>query len=627
LKGKTNEEVESAVISKSIENLMQNIQQFNVSELEACRFFYLGKPNRAGVPSFYLILHRLEKHFLESTDLLIVYVYKVLWKYVNSPYLLVVDLSWARVNDEIQALFYKIVAAFSRLMKPEHLLNCKQIYVLHPSYKTMELMEEVLNLMDENKRNSLVRYIYEWNDLASTQTTSSTTTTDQAGFDTTAIWIPFVSKRFVPVVYSVLLLETKEKLLKLANDSLLFLDPKLGTLDLELSLTNIQEIRCLNNGSNELNIFHTGFPSSSSSSAGVIMDSNPGNLLVNKLKGSLYEAIQLTSTSTLKILCFSDSQRDLLMDTITDYAIRAISLSHPQAFEIFKSEEDLGSAVTQKQNKSSNTSSSIDVSKKKNNNNTIVGMTPLVRILRLTSDSLLLFVDRVVRKEVSFSNIQSFYLDTDNHKKFIINFTNKGAKKAFVFYCLHSDRLKDALLEAIYRFKFFVTTDIELFKKMKVDGVVERFYDNCKYTGDADKKWKISSVDFPAKALKKIHKNLQSAAQLTQGGNATATASLESSTVAVATSTSSSTTTEKKASNVVSSSNKIPLTVQILRDTSTALRINLNDEDIEHLMHTLDPKKKGFCTFDDLICQYLYSRKERLIVEKKKFAIALKKRE
>ena len=232
--GKTVEEIDSSIISKTLDVLMANIKSFNLSNLEQSRFFYLGKPSKQNVPVFYLVLHRLDKVFLESTDKLTVFLYKTIWKHVDEPYILIIDMSWAKLTDEIQASLYRAVVAFIRLMKKDHLRNCQNIYLLHPTIKNLEAIEEILNLMDDQTRAKVMKDSYEWTDLSDL-------------IEPTKVWIPFVSKKFVPITYNLVKITSKDKkqerLLKIGHDSLLNIDPKNGSVHNEIMLDKIQEIR------------------------------------------------------------------------------------------------------------------------------------------------------------------------------------------------------------------------------------------------------------------------------------------------------------------------------------------------------------------------------------------------
>jgi len=230
LKGKSAQEIDETLVSKTIENLMQNIKHFNLNDYEASRFFYLGKPTKTNIPVFYLVLSRVEKSFLENNDKLMVYIYKTLWKNVNEPYIMVIDLSWAKINEEIAPALYRSTCSFIRLMKREHLLNCQAVYLLHPTSKTLDPIEEILNLFDEKSRSHYIKYANEWADLANI-------------IEPMKIWIPLVSKKFIPITFNICDISRDprvDKMLKLTMESIYLIEK--NTIQEEILFKNITEI-------------------------------------------------------------------------------------------------------------------------------------------------------------------------------------------------------------------------------------------------------------------------------------------------------------------------------------------------------------------------------------------------
>lgn len=58
LRGRTYKEIETALLSLSIDNLMEHADQFDTTDLEASRFIYIGKNTRSKLPTVYVCLHR-----------------------------------------------------------------------------------------------------------------------------------------------------------------------------------------------------------------------------------------------------------------------------------------------------------------------------------------------------------------------------------------------------------------------------------------------------------------------------------------------------------------------------------------------------------------------------------------
>jgi len=112
----------------------------------------------------------------------------------------------------------------------------------------------------------------------------------------------------------------------------------------------------------------------------------------------------------------------------------------------------------------------------------------------------------MIKREIPYSAVQSFYIDNEDKEKLYINFMNKGNKKSHVYKAKKIEDFRDALLDAINRFKFFVTSDIDLFKKSKLDVPVDKFFECVKTQSNFDtKKFKnVLKPNDPAKELKKV---------------------------------------------------------------------------------------------------------------------------
>lgn len=527
---KTQEQIESTILTKTLDVLMNNIKSFNLTELEQSRFFYLGKPTKNNVPVFYLILHRIEKKFLENNDAMMVFVYKTLWKQINEPYVLVIDLSWAKLNDDFQSALYRSTVSFTRLMKKEHLLNCAQIHLLHPTFKTLEAIEEIFNLLDDQTRSKLVKNAYEWTEL-------------QDSIEISKIWIPFVSKKFVPITHNLTLVNYKEKkferLVKITHDSILNIDIRNGTVHGEIPLSGIQEIKSRLDA-NEIIIKYTPLKE---------QEQDPYDL-VSRPKGQK-EDLEDGPNQTIRYICAAESQRDIIVESLFDSGIRSVSLIHPQGFKVNKEAE---------------------------------GGKKHPRTLKLTSDSILNFADKVIKREIPYSTIQSFYVDQDAKNKMYINFMSQGQKRSYVFIADDVHKLRDSLLDAIVRFKFYVQTEMDLFKKTKVDAAVDKFFGS---TGNQElfdqKKWKaLIRIDGPTKDLKVFYKKLN------PDGN-----------------------------------DRAPFTSNDIKN----LNLGLSDDEIKQLIEIFDPKARGFILFDDLVAQWIFLKKEKTMIDKKKQALQQQKQQ
>jgi len=508
LKGKSAKEIDETLVSRSVENLMQNIKHFNLNDYEANRFFYLGKPTKNNIPVFYLIMSRLEKSFLENNDKLMVFIYKTLWKNVNEPYIIVVDLSWAKIGDDISPALFRSTVSFVRLMKKEHLANCQAVYLLHPTAKTLDPLEEILNLFDEKSKSQYVRYANEWTDLSTI-------------IDPMKIWIPLVSKKFIAISYNFADVSADSKvnkLVKITMESLLIIDHKNAIQD-EIFFKNVLEL------SNKIE----------------------GNEIVVR-----YSKKDGDERETLRMALSSEGIKDIVYDSIFECAIRFTSLTNKQTFVLTKEKIKKGQKKL------------------------------IPKVLKLSSDSILVLIDgTVIKREIPFSSVQSFYIDQDDKEKMYINFMNKGNKKSHTYKAKKVEEFKVALLDAINRFKFLVNTEIELFKRTKVDAAMEKFFESVSASTDSfdTKKFKnILKLDQPSKDLKKLF----------------------------------------KAFNPDPRNNRANVTVDSFITICQDLGINMQEDEIQHVVDVFDSKKRGFITFDDIVCKYVFTKKEKAMMDKKK---------
>jgi hypothetical protein len=407
------------------------------------------------------------------------------------------------------------------------LRNCAQIFLLHPTFKTQQAIEDVLNIMPNEVRQKLVKTAHEWTDLQDT-------------IEPSKIWIPFVSKKFVPLTYNLVKVgkneKRKERLMKVTNESLLNIDPRTGVVQNEIMLQKIQEVRS-RQGANEIIIKY--LPETQQE----ITDRGGGYFLKPSKK---------TDVKTHKYSCYTEQQRDVIVDAIHDAGIRSVSLALPQTF--------LADKETKKGRKQK-------------------------RLVKFTLDSILNFKDKVIKREIPFSTIQSFYLDTVNKRVMYINFMYRGKKKCYTLEHDRADVMRDSLLDCIRRFKFNVDVEMDLFNKKDVDGVLDRFFASARTKINADideNRWKmILRIDQPCADLKRLFKKFNP-------GN----------------------------------DGRAALNVENVRQVVVRLKLELTDEQILHLVGALDDPKehKGYLNFDDLVCKWLYLKRLKGTVEKRRVA-------
>jgi hypothetical protein len=528
LKGKTFQEIEATILERSLDNLMKKLDLFDLTELDSSRFLYMGKPTKNNLPTIYLIMHRIKQEFLEQNDRLMVHVFKTIGKELNNPYVFCVDLSWAEMTDELQALLYRAVVSFTRLMTPQHLENCTNIIILHPTYKTMQAAQDMLNIMSPETRTKLVKIAYDWTELGDM-------------IEPQKIWIPFVSKKFVPITYNLIKVNNSEKkqerLMKITNESLLNIDPKAGTVQNEIMLQKIQEVRA-RKGANE-----------------ILIKFEPENEqeVLNRGAGYFLKPVSQVGIQTRKYSCYSEQQRDIIIEAIYDAGIRSSSLNLIQTF------------MVEKENKKGKMQK---------------------RLLKLTLDSILSFSEKIIRREIPYSTIQSFYVDPQNKQILYINFLSKGKKKCYMLHCGDkADLFRDAMLDAIKRFKFNVEVEKELFFRKSMSDVVDKFFtaNQTQVSKEYDDtRWKvILRIDTPCQDMKRLFKKFNA-----------------------------------------QSDGRASLSLDNMRQVMVRSKLNdFTDAQIEEIIEELDRDKKGYLDYDDLVKAWVYHHRLRSMLEKRKAAV------
>lgn len=532
LKGKTFQEIETTILEKSLDNLMKRIDVFDLSELDASRFLYIGKPTKSGIPTMYLVMHRVKQDFLEQNDRLMIHIFKTIGKELHSPYVFIVDLSWTDLTDDIQASFYRAAVSFTRLMTPLHLSNCVNIVILHPTFKNMNATQDILNIMDPETKTKLVKTAHDW--------------TDMVDFiEPQKIWIPFVSKKFVPITYNMVKINNNEKkqerLMKITNESLLNIDPKAGTVQNEIMLQRIEEVRA-KKGANEILVKFS--PETEQD-------------IVNRGAGYFLKSNAHIGVQTRKYSCHTEQQRDVIVEAIYDAGIRSSSLNLLQTF------------MVQKENKKGKMQK---------------------RLLKLTTDSILNFNDKIIKREIRYSTLQSFYVDPESKNVLFINFWCKGRKKCYVLDCGEkADLIRDALLDAVKRFKFNIEAEKELFFKKSMSPAVGRFFaaNQSPIEIDADDgRWKsVYRIDAPCQDMKRLFKKFNAQ----QDGRAS-------------------------------------LSFDNVKQVMTRSKLDdMSDNDIEEVIDELDRDNKGYLDYDDLVKAWVYNHRLRSMLEKRKAVVDQKK--
>jgi hypothetical protein len=218
---------------EKILDLMRKFRTFNLKEMYSANFFYRGKPTKKNISIFYLITSRIKESFFLDPKAFAVFIFKTIYKFIQEPFLIVIDMSWTELDEE---LIFKLVAQLKFIFSEETEMyqNLYACYILHPTLKQLNNIEEVLNLIPDHTKKQKIIKVSNWNDFESI-------------LDVSNIFIPYVSKKFVPMSFSIVkhshTNNKRERLLKFTNESILNIDTIKGIVHNEIFYKNILEVR------------------------------------------------------------------------------------------------------------------------------------------------------------------------------------------------------------------------------------------------------------------------------------------------------------------------------------------------------------------------------------------------
>eukprot|EP01080_Neovahlkampfia_damariscottae_P000287 gene287-6702_t len=494
---------ETKIIDKSLNEILEEIKekQIEFKNMDQNRYFFSGKPAKSGDIVYYFILSRVDVQFLNPIDYFVAYLYKTIRKSLEKEYVLVIDCSWEKLSDENTSLF-PVVCELIRLMKKSEIKGCQNILVVHPTLKLMEDIQKSEDVINGNlylpHNQSLVKYIYDWSEL--TQFIESKN-----------IGIPFSSKKFQPIIYSVHKVTSKDKLqerlLKLTLDSILVLDPFDQRVHLEILYSDLQAVCCRKDA---YEIFMQ-----------YVYNEDKSGLVTMGKGSSVHKNAQKKSVQSLRLTCDTEAQRDALAEMIYDLSIHSNSLFCNATFDVNIEREN---------------------QKKKIQN-----------YLKFTHDSICVFENKLLAFEINYSIIESFKLDDDNFGM-DIKYMKNGRELHYIFTSEDTEDIKDALEDAIQRFIFYIETEQELFKRVKVDQIIAKLFDAVKTKIDEvdNEQWKqIYYIDPPVKDVRKLYKKFKP-----------------------------------------DKTNRCNIDKQLVLELSEKMKLEYSEQDAEHLIKVLDPTKR-----------------------------------
>jgi hypothetical protein len=198
--------------------------------------------------------------------------------------------------------------------------------------------------------------------------------------------------------------------------------------------------------------------------------------------------------------------------------------------------------------------------------------------IKVTHDSIIYFKLFQLNLEIPLTQISALKRLDDQLE--VTHFQN-GVETFFPIFTEKSKELKYAIEDAIFRYHFHIDCDIKLFKVVKQDSIATKFFELAlknRIKDDFDSEWKkIYYFEALFHDLEKLFSKFQP---------------------------------DEK--------NRGALTEENMLEVANKCKIKLTDDEIEHLTQMFNHKENNFLEFNDLLMEFIYFRKERDIVSKKR---------
>lgn len=135
------------------------------------------------------------------------------------------------------------------------------------------------------------------------------------------------------------------------------------------------------------------------------------------------------------------------------------------------------------------------------------------------------------------------------------------------------------------RFKFAIDSEKQLLLAKDVDGIIDRFFYEKPNKEDFDtSKWKsVVRIDVPCSRLAKLFQKFNP------------------------------------------ENNRASMAMDNVKQALQQLKIDMTEDEIKHVILCLDPKSKGHITYEDLLNAWIFLRRSKVMMEKKR-TIAEKKK-
>lgn len=521
LEGKTQDEIESIMFTRALDFIIKNLNSFKFADFEQSKFIYAGKPAKDKSPVLYLILNRVEEKFFNSLDRLFAFVLKFLNPFIGSPYHIVIDMSFLKLNEEMISNIYRFTSLFIRVMSASTALpNCLSLSLVHPTASNLEHFDQITSLMDPQVKSKILKVIYDWTDLGDF-------------IESANIWLPFSSKRFSPVSFPFTTGSKKDLLVKITGDSILNCDLKSGKVYSEILFSNIHEVG-VKADTNEIFINYTPVKKS--------IFADPLDIVTIDKKLKNFDDGKLTYAYTENTPAFVEA---LVLNIINSNALH-LHLS-------FKIDKEAGEKKT------------------------------FPRILKLSSDSILNFsLDKVIRSEIPYSTIDSFYIDPLFKQRLFINFYQGGVKKSYVIQSRKVEPILEALQHSVAHYKRTIKSELDLYKNTKVNPLLEKFFSQDKIGIHKDFDSNLYKMYFNIDLFTKDFKDFSKKMAIDKNNKCTI--------------------------------NKKKLKTYI---ESTKTRGEFKDEELDGIINIFDPKSSGYLFFGEMVSHWIGHYKSKIMFEKR----------
>jgi hypothetical protein len=356
--------------------------------LERARFLYQGPNDKQDCPVFYLIVNRIKPEFLDNINPLVSHIFKVMDEVVNNGYSLVIDMSWASVNNELKRVVYAHLPNLAKIFSRRYKKNVMGIYIVHPSAYTRAVVHFMRFFTSRKLKRKIVE-IYNWKQLTKI-------------IDTDNILLPETSKDYITKSYKLIKVNAKgkkqERLIKFTANSLLNIDPKTKKLQ------------------NEKRIDEIGEMSSVAGSADLDLRFDVVEKPAAK-KGPFSFSADHKDLASRRYICANVQERDSILQDIYEMSFKNHWMKPPPEFKVTK----VNQAGKHQE-----------------------------RVFRLTIDSLLNLANNQIKSETSFAGIEGVFMDPVEPDTAWLKLKAENFRRKII--CTQASLLVEHLSEAVKRY-------------------------------------------------------------------------------------------------------------------------------------------------------------------------------